>query len=679
MFRSLFRRCPRTAAPAARPDQARGRFVRPQVEALEERTLLSTIRTVVAVGLPVDGLTTFKSLAAALHASNYHASDIIQIEPGSAPGDVVNADLTAPAVTNLTIQGDPLVPLSTIPTFTVSDSTLIGSSESGIAFAHVNIGLVNSGDLDFFVSTQATITASTVTDYSSSAAQAVLLSGTSSKLTDSTFVNDANLSVTGDALVYVQPYAAGPNTNVITGNTFEGIGPTLNLLYYVNGTNSNLAVNDQVTNNTFLGNYGTRMFILTGSGPITGMTIADNTFTDSDPGAVAIRLDSESVSTQVVRNSISLTGLGSDGIVIQGGTSGTTTTSATIDNNQISTGGAIGAGLGLILGADGSTSNTLAVKVQGNDFHNNQYGIYVATSANGPLANIDLGGGSQGSIGGNDFRGFTTANANGGAIFLAGVAPASPAVIIAQRNIFGVSNPQTVVEGQFNAVVDTSNNLTGNAAFVETVYQDLFKRTGDTNNPSDAGSWVGALNNGTQTQAGVARGISYAPEALDFQVNALYLRLLGRTADHGGLMADVNYLAGGGTMEQIIINIATSPEFNSRAASNANFVESLYVDLLGRTADPQEVSNQSALLPTQGETVVVNGILTSAEFRGDVATELYGAAPAPTASVVSLLPLLLHRAAAPSPSEVMGWSSQGLGMLTIQVDFLAISEFFLDG
>jgi hypothetical protein len=434
------------------------------------------------------------------------------------------------------------------------------------------------------------------------------------------------------------------------------------------------------------------MFMLTGANgsSITGLSITDNTFTDTSLSTVAIDLTFQSIDTRVLRNSINLTGAESQGIYLYGGTSGTTTTSATIENNQISTGATINNtglgqlfGSGLLIGAGSGPSNAVDVKVQGNDFHNNQYGVTITTdTATSPLANIDLGGGSQGSIGGNDFRSFTSAaTEDGAAIIVTGTAQAvtNPGIIFAERNIFGVTNPQTVVDNEPNVTVNTSNNLTGNAAFVETLYQDLFKRTGDTTAAADAGSWVNGLNAGTMTPASAVHGISYSAEAFDFQVNALYLRLLGRTADSGGLTADVNYLVGGGSMEQIITNIATSPEFNGITATNANFVESLFVELLGRTAGPSEVSGWLAQLATIGETGVVNGMLTSTEFRYDVAAQLYGAAPAPPASVVSLLPLALHRPSLPTAAQITSWADQGLSILTIENDFMSGSEFFMNG
>jgi hypothetical protein len=135
----------------------------------------------------------------------------------------------------------------------------------------------------------------------------------------------------------------------------------------------------------------------------------------------------------------------------------------------------------------------------------------------------------------------------------------------------------------------------------------------------------------------------------------------------------------GGAMEQIITNIATSPEFNSKAGASANFVESLYVDLLGRTAGASDVSGWVGQLAAIGETGVINGVLTSTEFRYDVASQLYGAAPAPATSVVSLLPLALHRPSQPPASTITTWANQDLPILTIENDFMSTTEFFTNG
>ena len=241
-----------------------------------------------------------------------------------------------------------------------------------------------------------------------------------------------------------------------------------------------------------------------------------------------------------------------------------------------------------------------------------------------------------------------------------------------QTTIFAAS-------GSFSAntvLTGTASGLTPNADFVEDLYLNFLKRVGDTANPNDAGVWVNALNNGTATQAAVANAIARSSEALGVVVDGLYLKLLGRTADPAGRAGFVSFLHNGGTVEQTITMIVTTAEYNALAGSPAAFVQSLYNKLLGRVGGSGEISSWVSVLPSLGEAGVANALLNSGEFRGDVIQQLYGFKPAPTATVASLFPNLMLRAAPPSSAEVNGWVNSGLDILTIAVDFAGSSEFF---
>jgi hypothetical protein len=694
MFRFLFGQRPRSSRPA----QRRYHFVQPWLEALEERTLLAT-RFIVPVGIPFDGVTTFPTLEDALTTTPFHSGDTIQIEPGSNPGNVIPADLTTPGVTNLTIQGDPNVALSAVPQFTLSGAADIGIAENGLTLSHINMGLIDSGNLVFF-GCSATISGSTFTDIDSTSNFGLQLLGPSEIVQDSTFVNNASPGG-GVHLVTFYPQTAiqtnGQDNNVCNGNTFEAIGQTESLVMFDMNITSNVAGIEQVTNNTFVANTGSatslgapnpRLFELfdnelsegTVPGNVANLTVVANTFTDTDNAATAIYVDQEAQGAQIANNTINLTGFGGQGILVQGGQQqASTTTSAAIIDNQINTGGASKQGAGLVILAGANASNVLDVMVEGNDFHNNQIGVKLVSTASGSLGNVDLGGGGQGSLGGNDFRSFTAATPSSGGIVLAGTPPANITVIVAQKNIFGVSNPQTVVEGEFNMAVDTSNNLTGNAAFVQTVYEYVLHRVGNTSNQSDAGGWVTSLTNGSLTQAAVAADIVNSTESFDYQVNALYLRFLDRPADAGGQQADVAYLQGGGTLEQIIINIATSAEYTNRVGFSGGLVLGLYANLLGRVAASSEVNGWLPQLPTLGTAGLVNAVVTSTEFRDDVVEQLYsGNPPQPVVAVPSLFATLLHRSTA-GPADVSSWVSMNAGIITIEKGILGSSEFFTNG
>jgi len=164
--------------------KARPRF-RPAFEALEGRILLNN-RFVAPAGAPVDNVTTFATLQAALTMGGLPTGDTIQIEPGSTPGNVVNADFTTffTGVTGVTIQGDPAVEVSAIPQFTISDATTIAAPDT-LNLSHVNVGLVAAGALT--LSGNTTISGSTIVEVNSSASTLITFSGNTALLTKRAF------------------------------------------------------------------------------------------------------------------------------------------------------------------------------------------------------------------------------------------------------------------------------------------------------------------------------------------------------------------------------------------------------------------------------------------------------------------------------------------------------------
>src|SRR5262249_60194936 len=98
--------------------------------------------------------------------------------------------------------------------------------------------------------------------------------------------------------------------------------------------------------------------------------------------------------------------------------------------------------------------------------------------------------------GGNTFRGF---NSGLPAIVISAASFTGP--VSAQKNLFSVADPETVIFDQNDdaskANVVATNSLAGNAAYVQALYLELLHRAGDTNNANDAGMWVTQLNNGT--------------------------------------------------------------------------------------------------------------------------------------------------------------------------------------
>jgi hypothetical protein len=134
----------------------------------------------------------------------------------------------------------------------------------------------------------------------------------------------------------------------------------------------------------------------------------------------------------------------------------------------------------------------------------------------------------------------------------------------------------------------------------------------------------------------VALDIEASPEYLTDVVEALYSKYLNRNADPFGLNVSLNFLAAGGSIENLAWLITGSPEFFQDAGgTNDGFVRLLYEDALGRQVDPTGESLADAALangytPAQ----VAEVIFTSQEYYTDLVQSFYQQ--------------LLHRPADPS-------------------------------
>jgi hypothetical protein len=204
-----------------------------------------------------------------------------------------------------------------------------------------------------------------------------------------------------------------------------------------------------------------------------------------------------------------------------------------------------------------------------------------------------------------------------------------------------------------------------NAAYVRLLYANFLNRTGDVSNASDAGAWVTLLGNGV-SRLQVAERILRSSEGLGVQVAGLYRTVLGREVEAVGRQNWVSYLQQGGTTEQLTILLVTSPEYRSRfAGSDAQYVQSLYVRFLLRSADDAGLTTWQAQVAVVGRAEVARRFLASAEFRGNLVRGLY----------VSLL----RRASSPSQREVDAWGASGIDSLGMQPRFAATNEFVQNG
>jgi hypothetical protein len=623
-----------------------GRWCRLQLEGLEERTLLNT-RFVVPVGA-ADNVSSFATLSAALTTPGLHSGDTIQIEPGSAPGTIGNANL--PAVTNLTIRGDASTAAVNLPAFQVRDAVTIDASRAGFTLANINV-VLQGGGLTF--SANGSIIGSFIA--SNFLGDAITFNGvTASVLRDSQVI--ARNGLGGGEVVRVN--TADSSHNLISDNTIASDGTVSQNLLFYNGTHT---VADQVLDNTFQGNTGASSFslLLVGNG-VSGLTVRGNSFSDPNNNRTAITILSGGQNNTIADNTITMTGAsGTIGISLLAAST-STATAVTIADNRINTSGN-GTGIQFT-----TSTGALNARVEGNDFHFNNIGVLIYRSHTTDIASgIDMGGGSQGSRGANNFRSFFATTRLGTAAIMEGASFSTAQTIEARFNLFSVANPRTVIRDNYNvggaAAIDVSGNLTGNAAFIETLYLKYLHRVVDVSATGEAGGWVASLNGGAPRSA-IASAIMNSPEALGIVVNGLYRRFLNREPGAAETGVFVSLLQNGATLEQVMGLFLNSPEFQSRFSSDSAFIQAIYSTVLGRTAGTSEVNLWAALLPSIGRSGMISDVLGSMEYRAMVIQQDYAT--------------VLGRLSLPSMAEVMGWVNTGLDLRSFEMALAGSAEFF---
>jgi hypothetical protein len=424
--------------------------------------------------------------------------------------------------------------------------------------------------------------------------------------------------------------------NTITGSAiFEGNSPV--------STNGDLVANNIISGSASIRNCD-------------GITVTQNTLDAGDNSGISLVDSGEPGSPITIANNHITIGSNHAGISIEQDTG---TTNVAILNNTITSNG----GVGLVLGC--STGSKMFALVQGNGFYGGRTGIFIAgdgTSA----GNVDLGGGSftgmGSSRGGNDVRGFTKQGTiDSAAIVLIQTAP--DAVIPALDNIFqaGVLLDAVVDSatqgdrngtGQINAGALDSPN-----AFVQTLYNEVLGRTGTS---SELDTWVSVLD--MQGQATVVNDILHSSEALGRIVDSFYLRFLGRAADPGGRAGWIGFLQNGGTEEEIESLFLTSPEYLSHI--NVDFVQSLYLNILGRPGSPGEVAAWNNNIQNVGGIMgVANAFTHSSENRLN--------------TLRSDFQTFLHRT--PADAELMPLVNTSMDLLALEGLLLSSPEFFANG
>jgi hypothetical protein len=553
---------------------------------------------VVPVSQPAD-ITHVHTLAEAVQQAG--DGGVVTIEPGASP----DAGQVFIGNTGITVQGDPNVPAAILP------------SEQ-IIFIGANSTLTNLN----LVTLQLGTNAGNTSTFGNHVSRCIISQGLFEDGVRSTFTQN---TITGFAVFFGNPSLSTNGdlfaNNVISGspvagadvsiNGCDGITVTQNTLY-VNGSEG-IAVKDSGKPN----------------GPI--CTIANNLIVNTSASAVF------------------------SGILIDQVTGAT---NASILNNTIMANGGGGLGVGCAM------RSNIFVLVQGNYFHGAGIGVTITGDGTG-AGNVDLGGGSfngmGSSLGGNDFREFTTQGTFTSAA-IALLFTSSSAVIPAAGNIFsaGVS-PSAVVDDSVHGSRTGTGQINVSAldnahAFVQTLYNEVLGRTGTS---SELNGWVSVFN--AEGQAAVATVILHSSEALGRIVDSFYLRFLGRQADSNGRAGWISFLQNGGTEEQVESLFLTSPEYVSHI--NVDYVQSLYINILGRSGSAAELAQWNNNLQRLGLVGIANGFVHSAENRLN--------------TLRSDFQTFLHRT--PTDTELMPLVNTSLDLLSLEGAVLSSSEFFANG
>jgi hypothetical protein len=167
---------------------------------------------------------------------------------------------------------------------------------------------------------------------------------------------------------------------------------------------------------------------------------------------------------------------------------------------------------------------------------------------------------------------------------------------------FGVHNPdvQTAeVTGLYNTILGRAPDAPGLAA------------------------WVGALKSG-DTVAQVASAFLGSAEYQANVVASYYRTFLGQAGSSIDISAWVAAMQGGLSEEQVAFDFLASPGFSALHPDNADFVQTLYIDVLGRPANLSEMAAwTSAFGSGISRPAVVHAVLGSTEAAARALNGIY--------------------------------------------------------
>lgn len=159
-------------------------------------------------------------------------------------------------------------------------------------------------------------------------------------------------------------------------------------------------------------------------------------------------------------------------------------------------------------------------------------------------------------------------------------------------------------------------------SLVEHIYLDLLSRPAD---PGGLDYYVNLLDQGRLNRSQFEQRIAASSEHRQLVVTQVFEQYLNRGPDADGLSYWSNFLASGGVQEQLEARVLGSDEFfQLSGASDTTFLENLFLDVLSRPIDPSAAQWFGEAL-TQGDSraQVADHVLRSTEHNGQVVSSFY--------------------------------------------------------
>lgn len=158
-------------------------------------------------------------------------------------------------------------------------------------------------------------------------------------------------------------------------------------------------------------------------------------------------------------------------------------------------------------------------------------------------------------------------------------------------------------------------------SFVTGLYVDLLGRNPDAGGLS---SHMQRLLSGA-SQSTIVHAFTHSPEYVGRVVDGMYLSYLHRRADPVGRAAWVSAMVSGVSENEVATAFVTSVEYAARRATNSSFVDGLYRDILGRAPDAAGLNAHTASMQGGATRAQVAATFLSSTERIDrVITQQYG-------------------------------------------------------